>query len=212
MYWFTYIPRDFPSIFISGFFIFFFMCEPSIASQNKVKMWMFSVSQQQRLCPCSRSHKEGVTYRYLQAPRLLAMATPSAPVKDHERRHNRVKSTHSLRCHSGDSSQTLWRMFRDCECFDKSQVPGPIQRWEGSATQQVSRMLTVTPTCNKLRWSSGPMRHFSKFCNCFKLMIMHWPGLRHTPVAEAQETCAYRAGTWVGGPGHRQASEWLFPA
>lgn len=33
----SHIPRDFPSMFISGFFIFFFMCEPSTASQNKVR-------------------------------------------------------------------------------------------------------------------------------------------------------------------------------
>ena len=146
------------------------MCEPSTASQNKVKTWMFSGSQQQRLCLFSQSHKEEVICRYLQAPRLLAMATPSSPVKDRECQHDRAKRTHGLRCHSSDSFQTLWRMFRDCGCFDKSRVPGPIQRWEGSAAQQFSRMLTVIPTCNKLRWSPDPMRHFSKFCNCFKSM------------------------------------------
>ena len=147
------------------------------------------------------------------SPLTAGHGFPHLPsVQDHERWHHRANGTHSLRCHSRDSFQTLWHMFRDCGRFEKSWVPGPIWRWEGSTRQQVSRMLRVVPTCNKLRWSLDLMRHFSKFYNCFKFMIMHWPGLRHTPVEAAQEMCAYRAGTWVGGPDHRQASEWLFPA
>ena len=75
----SHIPRDFPSMFISGFFIFYFMCEPSIASQNKVRTWMFSVSQHQRLCPCPQSHKERAPCQYLWAPWLLATASPTSP-------------------------------------------------------------------------------------------------------------------------------------
>lgn len=149
----------------------------------------------------------------ISEPPTAGHSFPNLPsVQDHERWCHRAIGTHSRRCHSRDSFQTLWHMFRDCGGFEKSWVLGPMQRWEGSAGQQVSRMLRVVPTCNKLRWSLDPMWHFSKFYNSFKFTIMHWPGPRHTPVEAAQEMCAYRAGTWVGGPGHHQASEWLSPA
>lgn len=57
---------------------------------------------------------------------------------------------------------------------------------------------------------TGPNATFFQILQLFQIHDL--PGLRHMPVVAAQETCAYRAGTWVGGPGHRQASEWLFPA